>query len=195
MDTKTFYGKITSKELARALVARFNHNNMVATQTKNGEQYIVQISSRPNASSGGKTAIGLTVQQHEEGVIVKLGKQEWLGIAASFGKTLLSARMNPFNLIGRLDDIAQDIENINLDDQIWAVINEVAIAMGASIKLSENLRSYGCDYCGVANPIAEPDCIACGAPLGNQQASTCKNCGFLADPKDNNCSNCGNRLS
>ena len=115
MDTKTFHGNITAKELAQALVARFTQTNMVAEQTKSGEQYIVQISTRPNASSGGKTALGLTLQQNENGVIVKLGKQEWLGIAASFGKTLLSARMNPLNLLGRLDDIAQDLNQQEMD--------------------------------------------------------------------------------
>ncbi len=194
MNTKTFHGKITAKELAGALVARFTQTNLIAKQTKSGDQYIVQISTRPNSSSGGKTALGLTLQQNEEGVIVKLGKQEWLGILASFGRTLLSTRMNPFNLIGRLDDIAQDIENINLDDQIWAVIEEVAIAMGASTQLSEKLRSTSCEYCSVANPIGTSNCLGCGAPLGDQQPITCLNCGHVPDPDEIYCSNCGDRL-
>lgn len=195
MDTKIFHGNITAKELAQALVARFTDTNMNAKQTKNGEQYIVQISTRPNARSGGKTALGLTLQQNEYGVIVKLGEQEWLGIAASFGKTLLAARLNPFNLLGRLDDIAQDIENMNLDDQIWEVIEEVALTMGASTQLSKRLRSTGCEYCGVANPIGAPDCLACGAPLGNQQPRTCRNCGHVPEKDEKHCSNCGNRLN
>ncbi|MBT3239792.1 MAG: zinc ribbon domain-containing protein [Chloroflexi bacterium] len=194
MNTKTFHGKITAKDLAKALVARFTHNNMTAKQTLSGEQYIVQISTRPNPTSGGKTALGLTLQQNEDRVVVKLGKQEWLGIAASFGKTLLSAKMNPFNLIGRLDDIAQDIENMSLDDQIWGVIEEVAIAMGASTQISERLRSTSCEYCNVANPIGASNCLGCGAPMGDQQPRTCLNCGHVPDPNETFCSNCGDRL-
>jgi hypothetical protein len=194
MDTRIYHGELKAKDLAKALSARFTHGNLIAQYSQSGEQYIVQISSRRNARSGGKTAIGITIQQNEDGVTVKIGEQEWLGIAASLGTTLLFMGRNPLNLLGRLDDVAQDIENLNLDDKIWDAIEEVAFTMGASHQLSEKLRRIGCEYCNTANPIGEPRCIACGAPLGDSQPRLCQYCGFVAGPTDTNCSNCGSEL-
>ncbi len=64
--------------------------------------------------SGGQTALTVAVQTTEDGVIIEIGQQAWLGVAASIGHTALSALRNPFSLLGRLDDLAQDIENIQL---------------------------------------------------------------------------------
>lgn len=189
-----FHGNINARDLAQALVARFNHGNLKAQATKSEEQFIVQVASRRDSLSGGKTAIGIIIHQNQEGVTVKVGQQEWLGIAASIGSTLLAVKLNPLNLLNRLDDIAQDIENINLDDKIWEVIDEVAATMGASHQLSERLRRMGCEYCGTANPVGQPRCIACGAPMGDSQPVVCNNCGFVAAPDDATCQNCGERL-
>ncbi|MFC1936745.1 zinc ribbon domain-containing protein [Chloroflexota bacterium] len=194
METKIYHGSIKAKDLAQALTVRFNRTNLMANTKRSGDQYIVQIASRRDSRSGGKTALGITIQQLEEGVAIKLGKQSWLGIAASIGTTLLAARRNPFNLLGRLDDVAQDIENINLDDQVWDVIEEVATTMGASQQLSERLRRTGCEYCETANPVGQPRCLACGAPLGGSQPRLCSNCGFVAAPEDIACTNCGEAL-
>ncbi len=194
MDTKIYHGDITALELAKALVGRFNQGNLMAQAVKSGEQFIVQIASRRDASSGGRTALGLTLQQIKEGVTVRLGKQDWLGIAASLGVSLLMAKANPLNLLGRLDDVAQDIENLNLDEKVWEVIDEVAETMGASQELSERLRRTTCAYCDTANPVGQPRCLACGAPLGDAQPRLCEKCGFVAAPEDVVCQNCGDKL-
>jgi hypothetical protein len=194
MDTRIFHGEIKARDLAQAIAARFNHSNLTSQFTQSGEQYIVQIASRRDSQSGGKTAIGITIQQNNDGVTVKIGEQEWLGIAASFGTTLLSVGRNPLNLLGRLDDLAQDLENLNLDDKIWEVIEEVAFTMGASHQLSEKLSRTVCEYCNTANPFGEPRCIACGAPLGGSQLRLCRYCGFVASPDDVTCQNCGSKL-
>jgi hypothetical protein len=194
MDTKIYYGEVKAKDMAKALVGRFNHGNLMAQMTQSGKQYVVQIASRRDARSGGKTALGLTIQQMDEGIAIKLGKQDWLGIAASLGASLLAARRSPFALIGRLDDIAEDIGNLNLDDEVWAVIDEVAETMGASQQLSERFRRTGCQYCNTANPVGQPRCIACGAPLGDVQPRLCENCGYVAAEGDTECSNCGSEI-
>lgn len=194
MDTKIYHGRVKALDLAEALVGRFNRGNMKAQAVKSGEQYVVQIASRRDARSGGQTALGLTLQQMEDGVAVRLGKQTWLGIAASLGVSVLMAKANPLNLLGRLDDLAQDIENLNLDDRVWEVIDEVAETMGASQQLSERLRRTGCAYCGTANPVGQPRCLACGAPLGDAQPRLCEKCGFVAAPEDTVCQNCGDKL-
>jgi hypothetical protein len=131
------------------------------------------------------------LQQLEDGVAVKIGKQDWLGIAASLGVSALTARKNPFGLIGRLDDIAQDIENLTLDDKLWDLIDEVAGTMNSSQRLSEKLRRNKCEYCDTANPVGTPRCIACGAPQGDNQPVTCLKCGFLMTEADLTCTNCG----
>jgi hypothetical protein len=195
MKTKIYHGDITAENLAKAICARFDDHTIRALYSKSSDhQYVVQITSRKNAPSGGKTSLGLVLQQLEEGVAVKIGKQDWLGIAASLGVSALSFRLNPLNILGRLDDIAQDIENLSLDDRLLDVIDEVATTMGASQQLSERLRRLTCEYCNTANPVGEPRCIACGAPLGDSQPRTCDRCGFVAAPEDVACTNCGDPL-
>jgi HAMP domain-containing protein len=120
----------------------------------------------------------------------KIGQQAWLGIAASLGTTALAAMRNPFNLLGRLDDLAQDIQNLQINEQVWQAIDEVARAAGASQELSNRLRRTVCPYCSTANPVGEPNCIACGAPLGEVQPDTCPNCGFVINHSETICPNC-----
>lgn len=194
MDRKVFHGDITPAEVAQALLAEFNRGNLRAQTLGNGDKMIVQISTRPGAASGGDTAMTVSIQKFEDGVMAEIGQQAWFGVAASLGTTALSALRNPFALLGRLDDLAQDIENLTLSDRVWQVIASSAQARGASKKLSERLRRMECEYCGTANPVGEPSCIACGAPLGKVQPGTCPNCGFVVKTGEKQCPNCGNSL-
>jgi len=190
MNTKIYHGAITASDIAKALVTRFNHGNLIARQINNKDRAVVQIASRSNPTSGGQTALGVTLQQNKDGVTVQVGKQSWLGIAASLGVTAMAAIVNPINLITRLDDIAQDFEYLQLDDQIWEAIDEIARTAGASHQLAEDLRSLACEYCNTANAINAPSCMACGAPLGNRQPVPCKNCGFIIKGDTARCPNC-----
>lgn len=194
MDRKVFHGDITPTEVAQALLAEFNRGNLRAQTLGNGDKMIVQISTRPGAASGGDTAMTVSIQKFEDGVVAEIGQQAWFGVAASLGTTALSALRNPFALLGRLDDLAQDIESLTLTDRVWQVIASSAQARGASKKLSERLRRMECEYCGTANPVGEPSCIACGAPLGKVQPGTCPNCGFVVKTGERQCPNCGNNL-
>ena len=144
--------------------------------------------------SGGHTAMTITIQSLEEGIMVELGQQAWLGVAASLGASALAAIKNPFSLLGRLDDIAQDIENLQMSERVWNVIANAARNAGASAELSENLKRTTCEYCHVANPVGEPSCTACGAPLGNVQPSTCRHCGYVVKPGTKTCPNCKKTL-
>lgn len=194
MERRIFHGSLSSNDVARALVAHFNRANLAAQQLGSGKKIIVQIASRQRPSSGGQTALTVHLRDVEDGIAVQLGKQTWLGVAASLGVTALSAFRNPFSLLGRLDDLAQDIENLQLTDEVWDVIENVARMRGATFELSERLRRLKCEYCNTANPIGQPSCIACGAPLGDSQPSTCQNCGFVVKISESRCPNCGNRL-
>ena len=99
----------------------------------------VQIASSQWARSGGKTALTVNIQQIEDGVMVQVGEQQWLGVAASLGQTAIATLINPLNLLGRLDDIAQDVSNLQLTEKIWQIVAKVVNASGASLQLSERL--------------------------------------------------------
>ena len=190
MEQRIYHGTLTPDLLAQALVAKFNRGNLRAQQLGSGQQVVVQVATRPGAPSGGQTAMSITLQKVEDGVAVQVGKQAWLGVAASLGQTALAAIRSPFNLLGRLDDLAQDIENLQVSQQVWEAVEEVARASGASFELSERLRRMVCDYCNTANPVGEPACVACGAPLGSAQPHTCTNCGFVVKNNESICPNC-----
>ena len=194
MEQRVFHGDLSPEDIGRALIAEFNRGNFRAQQFGNPRQSIVQITTRNQAQSGGQTALTVTLQQVEDGVAVQIGKQAWLGVAASLGQTAMIVFRNPWGLFNRLDDIAQDIENLQLSEQVWRVIERSARAAGATFELSERLRRTACSYCHTANPVGEPNCIACGAPLGKVQPQTCLNCGFVIKTGEPVCSNCGQRF-
>jgi ribosomal protein L40E len=194
MNERVFHGNLTPEDLANALHAAFNHSNLYVQTVGSGDKLAVQIASRPNARSGGKTALTIHIRKVTDGVHVQIGKQAWMGIAASLGQTAFAALRNPLSLLNRLDDIAQDIENLQLDDDVWEVITQAAHAAGASHELSEKLKRLTCEYCNTANPVGAGNCIACGAPLGDVQPKTCLACGYVLTDEASVCPNCGEKI-
>ena len=53
-----------------------------------------------------------------------MGQQTWLGVAASLGQTAFWTWLNPWNIINRIDDIAQDIENLQLSEKVWKTVGK-----------------------------------------------------------------------
>ena len=194
MDRRIFHGNIEPKDIAQALLGEFNRGNIHAQVVGQSKNVAVQISTRMGAQSGGQTALTITIQDTDEGIMVEIGQQAWLGVAASLGQTAISALRNPFSLLGRLDDLAQDIENIQLSDKVWKVIDRTVAMAGASHELSDRLKRVVCDFCQTANPVGEGACIACGAPLGNVHPTACLNCGFAVSPTETVCPNCNKKL-
>jgi RNA polymerase subunit RPABC4/transcription elongation factor Spt4 len=195
METKTYHGKISPEDIGRALVAEFDHGNLQAQMIGDGERVVVQIASRTFRSSGGQTAVTVSLEKVEDGVLVQLGDQQWLGLAASLGATAISALRNPLALIGRLDDLAQDITSIQLSESIWQTVQKAVGAAGAGLQISERLRRLECSYCGSAVPVGEPTCPACGAPLGAIQPKACPHCGFVPPAGATVCPNCHSQLA
>jgi hypothetical protein len=194
MERKLFHGDLQPMDIARGLVAEFDRGNLRAQVLGDGDDLAVQIATRPGSTSGGPTALTISIRKAADGVWVQSGSHEWLGTAASLGQTTMAALVNPWNLLNRLDDIAQDVENMQLMERVWASIDRDAQLLGANMQLSDRLRRLVCDYCGTANPVGEASCIACGAPLGSAQPGTCSNCGFLVDAGEVRCPNCGQDL-
>ena len=143
MEQRIYHGNLTPSDISESLIAHFNRGNLRAQQLGDSDRLIVQIGTRPGAMAGGDTTVSVILQKVADGVAVQLGQQAWLGIAASLGTTALSAIRNPFNLLGRLDDLAQDIQNLQINEQVWQAIDDVARAAGASQELIKSFAP-GC---------------------------------------------------
>jgi hypothetical protein len=194
MEQRIYHGNMTTNDFAEALLAYFNRGNWRTQTVGNSANLKVQIATRPGASSGGVTAVTVSLQKVEDGVSVSISDQAWLGVAASMGQTVIATIMNPWNLLGRLDDLAQDVENLQIHEKVWQVVHSVAQAHKSSTQISERLQRLECLYCGTANQVGEASCIACGAPLGNIQPRTCANCGFVVLRGESNCPSCGKQI-
>ncbi len=195
MEQRIFHGNLTPKDIAQALMGEFNRGNFRAQAFGNDKNLVIQVTTKDWLRSGGQTAMSVTVKQVVDGVSIEVGKQAWLGVAASLGQTLFSAVRNPWNILSRLDDLAQDVQSIQLNEEINQVIENTARSVNATFELSDRLRRLNCEYCNVANPVGASSCIACGAPLGKVQPRTCNRCGFVLKKNENRCPNCGHQFS
>ncbi len=194
MNRRFFHGRLTPVDVAQSLLAEFNRANLGAQTFGTSEKMFVQIGTRPGAPSGGQTALTVAIEGAPDGVMIEMGQQAWMGTAASLGWSALTALKNPLSLLGRIDDIAQDLENLQLSENIWKAVERAAQAAGASHELSERFKRVACDYCGAATPMGEATCLACGAPLGKSQPTSCRHCGFVILRGENTCPNCGKQI-
>ncbi len=195
MEQRTFHGNLSSVDLARALVAEFDHGNLQAQALGDEDEVVVQIAGRHVPASGGRTALTVHLSRVEDGVLVRVGQQQWLGVAASLGLTALMALRNPLSLLGRIDDLAEDLASLQLSYRVWETLERTAAARGASYAISERLRRITCPYCLTANAVGAPHCVACGAPLGPLQPRGCPNCGYVNPAAARKCEQCGWDLS
>jgi len=195
MDQRTFHGQITPQDFANALLAKFNRGGMRAQQRGRPNNLVVQIGTAQRRRSGGSTAMTVHLSAVEDGVHVNLGEQQWLGLAASLGQTALMTLLRPTSIFGRLDDVAQDISSLTLADRIMDTLKDTAATYGASYEISQRLRRLTCPYCGTANLVGDPSCVACGGPLGYEQPIACDNCGFISESGTALCPNCGEALA
>jgi hypothetical protein len=194
-EQRVFYGAVKPSDFARALVAEFNQGELEAQQVGSGDRQVVQIATRRHPTSGGRTALTIQLTAVEDGVMVRMGRQDWLGVAASLGMTALMDFFKPITFVSRVDDLAQDISALRLIDRAWETIARTAQSLGASHQLSERLRRLTCLHCLTANPVGAPACIACGAPLGPAQPSACPKCGHILTADTIRCSECGTPLA
>lgn len=194
MNQRIYHGNIDPNDLANALIGHYHRGNYRVQRIGDTNKMVVQIATYAQPLSGGQTALSVILQRVEDGVSAQIGEQAWLGVAASLGVSAISVLRNPLSLLNRLDDIAQDIENLQLSEEIWKILDGTARSLGATHQLSERLRRLTCDYCGTGNPVGEGRCIACGAPLGDAQPRTCGACGFVVYRQESVCPNCKARL-
>jgi hypothetical protein len=194
MEQKVYHGSFSPSDFAQSIVGKFNRGNYRVQQIKNNDQIIVQIATSNYAQAGGQTALTVTLHPIEDGVSIEVGEQNWLGVAASLGMSAFAAFSNPINILARLDDIAQDIESLQLKDDVWKTVSQTANSIGASLEISERLRRLECQYCGTANSVGASNCVACGAPLGDVQPIACPHCGYVLKQDTKICPNCKSNI-
>ena len=194
MEQRIFHGNFTSDELAECLQIHFNRGNLLVQRIEYEDGIGIQIKTRTQPSSGGNTALGIHFREVEDGISVQVGQQTWLGIAASLGYSALATILNPTNLLHRLDDIAQDVEYLQLTEEVWKILETNARSLGSGYELSERLKRIQCEYCNAANPSGAPTCVACGAPMGNLQPRSCPHCGYIIVDHEIICPNCRKKI-
>jgi predicted RNA-binding Zn-ribbon protein involved in translation (DUF1610 family) len=194
MEQRTFHGNITPVHIAQALIAEFNQGNLRAQILGESDHLTVQIASAQGPRQGGQTALAIDIQKVTDGVTIQIGEQQWMGVAADLGATVLATLINPWNLVGRLGSVVSDIQSLQINDKVWEVIGREVQATGASLQISERLTRLECSYCGSANPVGESNCLACGAPLGALQPKACLKCGYVLTHSEKFCPNCGQAI-
>jgi ribosomal protein L40E len=194
MTQKVYHGNITPDDLAVAMQGEFNRGDLRVARSGDQDKIVINISTPQSRAAGGNTSLGIIIQKHEDGILVNMGEQEWLGIAADFGKTALDLLQNPWNLIGRLDDIAANVDSLQLPEKVWVAIERFAVSKAASTQISDRLRTTICLYCNAANPVGTASCVQCGAPLGDVQPGACSKCGMVNKKEARFCANCGAKV-
>lgn len=194
MITKTYYGDFDLNDFVRFLAASFRDENLDVRLTRSGEKSLVRFVSSRFARSGGQFGLNVILTPFEDGVKVSVQDPEALGVAASLGKTAIVTLINPRNLFARLDDVAQDLENITLDDSVVKIIDVYMKEHHLSLRLSERLSRSVCEYCQSTNAYGVSNCVSCGAPMGAVQIKTCSACGYGMPVDAVRCSECGKRF-
>ncbi len=195
MEQRTYRGNIEPNGLADALVARFNHGDLMAHKIVGQDGHVlVQIATRDWGWGAARSALSVGIAPVEGGVRVTVGQQQWLDAAASLAITGLGALVNPLSLLGRIDDIARDVGKLTLPDKVREAIEHYCDSVGAKLGLSEQQIVVTCPYCGVGNPVGAGVCSACGGSLAEAQPIACPKCGFISPNDARFCSRCGTAL-
>lgn len=195
MEQRTYRGDIGVEGLADALMARFNHGDLMAQKVRGqGGHLMVQIATRQWGWGAARSALSVGIAPVEGGVRLTVGEQRWLDAAASLAITGLGALVRPLSILHRIDDIARDIGKLTLPDQVWAAVEHYVDSVGAKLGMSEKQVVVACPYCGVGNSVGVGVCSACGGSLVEVQPVACPDCGFISPHDALFCSRCGTRL-
>jgi hypothetical protein len=195
MQRRTYRGPITARGLAQALVTRFTAGSLQAHASGPDDHVIVQIVALEREwSRSARSALTISIVQHEDAVEVSLGEHQWLGPAADIVQTGLRGWFRPMTLLGEIAEIADDVQTLQLPEQVWEAVDHYVESVGAKLGLAEDDRMVACPFCGVGNAVGEPQCSACGASLVEAQPKSCSSCGKLMPPSAAFCSRCGTPL-
>jgi ribosomal protein L40E len=195
MEQRAYHGEIDTEKMAQALVIQFNQGETRA-QWMRGEagRSVVQVRSVKRGHRDPSTAVTLHITPSKTGVVVSMAEQQWVGVAADLARSGMMALLNPWNLIGEIDDIARNVRRLQLRDEIWQAVETYCRGIGAGTGAAPHVQQIVCPYCGTPNEVGALNCHACRAPLAEAQPKVCPRCGFLNNPRALTCVNCHTRL-
>ena len=170
MEQRAYHGKIDSEALARALVIQYNQRETRA-QWMRGERgrAVVQIMGRHQDRSAPSSALTLHITPSRSGVVVSMAEQKWFGVAADLARSGLLTLMNPWNLVREIDDIARNVRQLQLRQEVWGAIETYCRGIGAGTGVGPAIQNLICPYCSTPNDLGALNCSACRAPLAEAQ--------------------------
>lgn len=195
VEQRAYHGELNPKDLARALVVRFDTGETRAYWMEaEGDRAVVQIQNRRVEHGDPNTAVTVQIAPTKTGLTVALSEQKLLGVAADMARTGVAAWLNPMRLLGELDDIARNVRLLGLRPEVWKAVDEYCQAQGSGRGVAGILNHVECPYCSTPNDIGTKLCTSCQAPLAQVQPIICGHCGTLNRPEASLCVNCGKRL-
>ena len=155
---------VQPKEFIDRLAFEFDNATFdVLIQQNLKDQNVAKIITDSRTLSESQTSLIVVAELTEKGLLVTVSDQEWGGIAASLGTTVVAAILNPINLVGRIDDLAADVQNLQLGDKVEQFIRNFSDNM---VNKSSALAPKSvCKYCRSRNEDTATHCASCGAPL------------------------------
>lgn len=193
MQRRTYRGPIRARDLANALVTRFNDGHLYAQASGPDDHIVVQIVARERRKLA-RSALTLSIIQQADAVEISLGEHQWMGPAADLAQAALIGWFRPVSLLGELADIADDVQTLQLPTQVWEAVEHYVESVGARLGLAEEQRMVACPFCGVGNAIGDPQCDSCGGSLASVQPITCPECGKVVPRGSVFCLRCGAHL-
>ncbi len=193
VEQRTYQGKIDPVDMAQALATQFEGGDTRA-QWVRGERgrAILQVQGRRVDPDDPTVAVTLHITPTESGgAVISMSEQQWWGVAADLAKSGMLTLLNPWNLLGELDDIARNFQRIQLRDEIWQAVETYCRNLGSGGGVAPQAQHVICPYCGTPNPLGTLTCQSCHAPLTKAQPITCPRCGFVNEPHAGRCVNCG----
>ncbi len=195
VEQRAYHGQLDPKELAQDLVLRFNEGETQAHWIAgDAGRAVVQIQNRQMEYEDPTTAVTIHISPTATGITVAVSEQKLLSVAADMAKSGVQAWLNPFRLLGDLDDIARNVRWLGLRSEVWKAVDDYCQAQGSARGVAGTLMHVICPYCGTPNDMGAQNCKACQAPLAEAQPIVCGRCGFLNDPEATLCANCGAKL-
>lgn len=162
-ESRTYHWPARAEDVARALLSKLNdgHLRSEARQVGPGQIAVTIFSVEDDRGGQLRRVLSLTLIEREKTVQVTMDDLNVTGSAGDLLGAGLRAARNPLALIGRIDEIAEDIETLQTPKKVWEIIE--AYVANAQEPVDESV--VVCPYCRTASPRGTLACPACGASL------------------------------
>ncbi|NDJ52728.1 MAG: zinc ribbon domain-containing protein [Chloroflexi bacterium] len=169
MSERTYTGKISAVGLADNLIHTFTTGHLMARYRVREQQFVdLQIRSRESDRGGQwRTVLTMTFTQRTDGIHVDIADHNWVGSATDLLSEGARSFRNPMRLLGRLNDVVEDVQTLQLPQQVWLAIEAYVEKALLNPDLPQDY--VVCPYCNTPNEIGVLVCPACGGSLADVQ--------------------------